>query len=170
MLKNNLGRFTSKISLLVPILFLIYSGLAAQSIPYQAMLSVLYEDDFPVIKPEEIKDLGQFQVLDTREREEYEVSHLKNATWVGYETFPEFDSQILDRSKPILVYCTVGARSQDIGQKLQQEGFEVYNLYGGIIHWVNENHPVFQNSSETRQVHTYSQAWGIWLSKGEKVY
>lgn len=142
-----------------------------QSLTYRALLSTLYDSDFPTLKPQEISDLSDYQVLDTREKSEYEVSHLKDAKWVGFESFELHSLDGLDRNQPVLVYCTVGARSQEIGKKLKDAGFsQVYNLYGGIIHWANEGRPLYQNGSLTDRVHTYSMTWGIWLQKGQKVY
>lgn len=143
----------------------------AQSLAYKTLLGTLYDDDFPVVRPENIQDLSSYQVLDTREKDEYEVSHLKDAIWVGFDTFELEELQKLDKSKPVLVYCTVGARSQEIGKKLSELGFSnVSNLYGGIIHWVNEGNLVYRDAMPTDQVHTYSKTWGIWLNRGEKVY
>ncbi|GMQ24475.1 hypothetical protein Aoki45_11570 [Algoriphagus sp. oki45] len=143
----------------------------SQSLAYKTLLSGIYEKDFPLIHPEEIKDLNQYQVLDTREWEEYQVSHLPGAIWVGYETFSLENLKNVDKNKPVIVYCSVGARSQDIGKKLQNQGFsDVYNLYGGIFHWVNEENPIVSNGKPTDRVHTYSKTWSIWLNKGQKVY
>jgi len=143
----------------------------AQSIAYKTLLSTLYDADFPVIKVREIKDLEDFQVLDTREKKEYEVSHLYGAKWVGFDAFDLKNVANLDKNKPVLVYCTVGARSEAIGKKLSDAGFsQVLNLYGGIIQWSNEGRPVYVNNSPTDSVHTYSKSWGIWLDQGEKVY
>lgn len=143
----------------------------AQSLPYQTLLKGLYDSSFPVVMPAQVTNLSNYQVLDAREKEEYEVSHLQNATWVGHETFNLKSVAKLDKKKPVLIYCTVGARSEKIGKILQKEGFtRVYNLYGGILHWVNEGRPVFANGKPTQKVHTYSKSWGIWLNKGEKVY
>ena len=142
----------------------------AQSTAYKALLSTLYDSDFPVLKPAQIADLGSYQVLDTREKEEFEVSHLKDANWVGYDEFSLKNVASLDKNKPVLVYCTVGARSQEIGKKLSEAGFrQVYNLYGGLIEWANEEKPIYHGESLTNKVHTYSPSWGIWLKKGEKV-
>jgi len=142
-----------------------------QSLPYQILLKGLYDASFPLIKPEQISNLSNYQVLDAREKVEYQVSHLENALWVGHDTFNLTTVEKLDKTKPVLIYCTVGVRSEKIGKLLQQEGFSrVYNLYGGIVHWVNEGRPIFANGKPTLQVHTYSKPWGIWLTKGEKVY
>jgi rhodanese-related sulfurtransferase len=153
------------------LLVLASSTAFGQSLAYRTLLEGLYDDRFPVIKPNQISTLSNYQVLDAREKEEFEVSHLPGAKWAGYETFDLKNLESLDKSKPVLIYCTVGARSQEIGKKLQNAGFtRVYNLYGGIIHWVNEGKPVEKNGKPTQNVHTYSQSWGIWLNKGDKVY
>lgn len=154
------------------LLAILLPGLASsQSLAYRTLLSSLYDSEFPVLKPEQLNDLKSYQLLDAREKEEFEVSHLPNATWVGFDTFSLKSVSGLDKNQPVVVYCTVGARSEDIAKKLKSAGFQkVYNLYGGIIHWVNEGNPVYQNGQKTNRVHTYSQPWGIWLKKGEKVY
>lgn len=142
-----------------------------QSVPYQTLLKGLYDSSFPIVKPEQISQLSNYQVLDAREKNEFEVSHLQHAIWIGHDTFNLKSVASLDKNKPILIYCTVGARSEKIGKLLQKEGFtRVYNLYGGIVHWVNEGRPVFSKGKPTQKVHTYSQPWSIWLTKGEKVY
>ncbi|MCE7053237.1 rhodanese-like domain-containing protein [Algoriphagus sp. AGSA1] len=156
---------------LVSLLVLLGNQVSAQSLAYKALLSTLYDSDFPVVKSSQLTDLTKYQILDTREKEEFEVSHLQDAKWVGYETFSLQSVGELDKNQPVLVYCTVGARSQEIGKKLKEAGFkEVYNLYGGLIEWVNEEKPIFHGDSLTNHVHTYSRSWGIWLTKGEKVY
>ena len=146
-------------------------NLTAQSIAYQTLLSTLYDSDFPVVKPNQLTDISEYQILDTREIEEFEVSHLKGANWAGYDTFSLGNVASLDKNKPVLVYCTVGLRSQDIGKKLKDAGFsEVYNLYGGLIQWANEEKLIYHDGLLTNNVHTYSRSWGIWLTKGEKIY
>jgi rhodanese-related sulfurtransferase len=165
--------FMSRVRLVVfAFIFLMWAGISfGQSLPYQTLLKGLYDSSFPVVKPSQVTNLAHYQVLDAREKEEHEVSHLQNAIWVGYETFSLKSVAELDKNKPVLIYCTVGARSEEIGKRLKNEGFtRVYNLYGGIIHWVNEGRPVFTKGNPTFQVHTYSQPWSVWLTKGVKVY
>lgn len=160
----------------VRILFLIFISFLhlpslGQSLAYKTLLEGLYDESFPTVKPSQLSALSKYQVLDARERREYEVSHLPGAKWIGYETFDLKTVEKVSKNQPVLIYCTVGARSQEIGMKLRKAGFKrVYNLYGGIIHWVNEGKPVVSQGKPTQQVHTYSKSWGIWLNKGEKVY
>lgn len=156
--------------LFIGLLFLV-SNTYSQSLAYKTLLEGLYDKTFPVVKPEQISDLSNYQVLDAREKSEFEVSHLSGAKWVGYETFDLKNVEGLDQNEPVLVYCTVGARSQEIGKKLKEAGFtRVFNLYGGIIQWSNSEKPLESNGKPTTKVHTYSKSWGIWLEKGVRVY
>lgn len=158
---------------ILPLLLLaLYSGpVRAQSLAYRTLLSGLYDENFPVVKPHQITQLENYQVLDAREEKEFAVSHLPGAQWVGFDTFTLQHVQNLDKTQPVLVYCTVGARSEEIGKQLKEAGFtRVFNLYGGIIQWVNEGFPVESEGKPTLRVHTYTKSWGIWLTRGEKVY
>ena len=78
----------------------------------------------------------------------------------------------LDKDKPVILYCSVGYRSEKIGERLQEMGFtEVYNLYGGIFDWKNKDNPVVNtHQNPTDSVHTYNKNWSKWLTKGVKVY
>ncbi|MUH34879.1 rhodanese-like domain-containing protein [Zobellia amurskyensis] len=113
-------------------------------------------------------------LLDAREKAEFDVSHLKNAIWVGYDTF-QLDSvvqKLQNKNSEIIVYCSIGVRSENIGEKLEKAGYtNVKNLYGGIFEWKNEGNPVYDPSgNETEQVHAFNKHWGKLLTSGEKVY
>lgn len=148
----------------------------AQEKEYHNMLKLMYKNTVPIVKPEqasfEMKKDSSIVILDTREKEEYTVSHILNAKNVGYDHF-EIDSlKNISRNTRIIVYCSVGYRSERIGEKLLKNGYtQVNNLYGGIFEWVNNDYPVVDmNNRQTNKVHAYSKLWGKWLIKGEKVY
>ncbi len=113
-------------------------------------------------------------LLDTRKKEEFNVSHLKNAHWVGYESFDigTVENLILDKATPIVVYCSIGVRSEDIGEKLKKAGYaNVKNLYGGIFQWKADGEPVFDTSgNSTEKVHAFSKQWGKLLTNAQKIY
>ena len=111
-------------------------------------------------------------LLDAREMTEYEVSHLKGAVCIGYEN-PDYSVvKGMDKDMPIVVYCSVGKRSEDIGEVLEEKGFtNVLNLYGGIFDWTNKGFPVMDdNGEEVKKVHPYSSTWGVWVNNYEKDY
>jgi len=113
-------------------------------------------------------------ILDSRELKEYEVSHIKDAIQVGYDHFniEIIEKQVKDKSKTIVVYCSVGIRSEDIGEKLEKAGYtNVYNLFGGIFEWKNKDRIVYNTEEKpTENVHTFSKEWSKWLLKGIKIY
>lgn len=110
-------------------------------------------------------------LLDARERREYDVSHLPGAHWVGHDDFQRERLADLPLDTTIVVYCSVGYRSEQITEQLVAAGFtDVRNLYGGIFEWMNSGHNVVDSLGPTDRVHAYDQLWGRWLEKGEKVY
>lgn len=131
--------------------------------------------EIPYISVEELrmKQLnGKVVILDAREAEEFEVSHLKNAKYAGYNNFSIDNLKGISKEVEIVVYCSLGIRSEDIAEKLRKAGFEnVLNLYGGIFEWKNKGYPVFDlKGNETDRVHAYSQKWSKYLTNAEKIY
>jgi rhodanese-related sulfurtransferase len=104
-------------------------------------------------------------ILDAREKEEYNISRLKDAIWVGYNDFNISRVDTIDRSSEIIVYCSVGYRSSEIVIELHKAGFlNVKNLYGGIFRWANKGYPIFNNSSQTKKIHIHSNDWGRFIT------
>lgn len=131
------------------------------------------EETVPYVEVDAISNSADYVLLDTRKKEEFEVSHLQNAIWVGYETFEaeRVTNKIVNKDIPIIVYCSIGVRSEDIGEKLLKLGYtNVKNLYGGIFEWKNQNRNVYNNSKATDSVHAFDKHWGRLLHKGIKVY
>jgi rhodanese-related sulfurtransferase len=139
---------------------------------YSAMLNGVLKESVPFVSVSQLKSQPPPVLLDTRAPEEFAVSHLRGARWVGYDKFSLAEVQQIPKNTPIVVYCSVGVRSEKIGAKLQAAGFtNVRNLYGGLFEWMNEGQPVFTaHNQPTSRVHAYSPAWGIWLQRGQKVY
>ncbi len=143
-----------------------------QSSAYNLTLKALLSHSVPEVTVPQVKEMKDVLLIDAREWNEYKVSHIKNATFVGYDQFEMDRLKSIDRSKKIVVYCSVGYRSEKISEKLKQAGFiNVANLYGGIFEWVNQGNPVVDEKGKaTDSVHAYSKTWGVWLNNGVKVY
>ena len=128
----------------------------------------------------DVEDLDQLikvnpniKLLDTRQPSEYSISHIQNAVYAGYDNFKLKTIQDqLQKKDTIVVYCSIGVRSEQIGEKLQKAGYKnVFNLYGGIFDWVNKGLKVYNQKGETTdKVHAYDRFWGRYLKKGQKVY
>ncbi len=161
----------------IPLAFCVFLFLSFTACSQKNMdrtIRTLNTGSVPYIQTEEAVSQDSVLFLDTRKIKEYEVSHLKNAVWVGYDDFdPEkLKETVPNQDTPIVVYCSIGVRSEDIGEKLQKLGYtNIKNLYGGIFKWKNLGHPVFDTiGNETEKVHAYDKFWGKLLTKGEKVY
>jgi rhodanese-related sulfurtransferase len=127
----------------------------------------------PYISVEELSKLKTGTIiLDARERIEFNTSHIENAQFIGYDTFKIKDVDIKDKNAQIVVYCSLGIRSEVIAKKLKKAGFNnVLNLYGGIFEWKNKGLKVVDlNNNTTEKVHVFSKEWSKWLIKGEKVH
>ena len=114
-------------------------------------------------------------LLDSREPKEFSVSHLKNATCVGYDHF-DIESTLKklpeNKNTKIVVYCSLGIRSEKIAHQLIKRGYtNVFNLYGGIFEWKNNGFSIVDTTgNKTEKVHAFDKNWSKWLKKGEKVY
>jgi rhodanese-related sulfurtransferase len=105
-------------------------------------------------------------LLDVRQPDEFSVSHLQGALLA-----PELPDAIealddVDKSYPIVVYCSVGYRSGALAAELQENGYtNVYNLEGSIFTWANEGRPVFAGGDRVYRVHPYNAKWGVLLDR-----
>ncbi len=112
------------------------------------------------------RDQAKYVFLDARELKEYNVSHIPKARYVGYDNFDKNTIKDVDKTKPIIVYCSIGYRSEKIATKLRKLGYvNVFNLYGSIFEWANLGYPL-HNISEapTVNVHTYNKSWSQWVT------
>ena len=139
---------------------------------FNTLLKMMLNHNVKEITVPEVISRKNVIFLDAREKNEYDVSHIKNAFFVGYKNFNVVSLQNLAKGAELIVYCSIGKRSEDITQKLNKAGYtNVKNLYGGIFEWVNQgNEVVDTNNNKTSKVHVYGRLWGQWLNKGEKVY
>jgi rhodanese-related sulfurtransferase len=160
-------------------LFIILSFVFCASLSAQKDLDQLlkkYNDNgVPYISVEELAmPKTTAIILDSREFEEYETSHLENAIYIGYNDFDikKIDQIVSNKNTAIVVYCSLGIRSETIGEKIKEAGYtNVKNLYGGIFEWKNKEFTVVDSKNEiTEKVHAFSKSWSKWLLNGEKVY
>ncbi|WP_139956766.1 rhodanese-like domain-containing protein [Flavicella sediminum] len=158
-------------------LFLFLSSLSTKAQNgLKELLQKHNSESIPYISVEELakEDKNNFLLLDAREKKEFDTSHIEQAIFVGYDYFKLRKTKKLlkDKDQKIVVYCSLGIRSEDIAEKLKKAGYtNVYNLYGGIFEWKNQSKKVIDSENQaTNKVHTFSKEWSQWLLKGEKIY
>ena len=144
-----------------------------QSNDYKKMLNKYY-NDFPTLTINQVlshvkKEDALF--LDIRRKDEFLVSHIKTAQLMKPDGSTINQLKGVDKDKLIIVYCSVGARSQTFGEMLEKKGFtNVKNMYGGLFYWANENYPMVDlKENKTARIHGYNAEWGKWV-KGDVVY
>lgn len=141
---------------------------------YHKMVSTLVSHSVNEKYAKDLEYDSSVVYLDAREVNEFNVSKIANAQWVGYDDFDMSRVENIDKNKEIIVYCTAGYRSEKVSEKLKANGFSnVTNMLGGLIEWANYSKPLLDSTeSKTNKVHVFSRTWGIWLDtkKAEKVY
>lgn len=97
-----------------------------------------------MVSPEQVYEAiygdGDLQIVDVRTTEEFSVSHLKDAQNICV-TNDDFKEKVamLDKEKPVYVYCKKGGRSARAAEILKEMGFsKVYDLQGGLQNWEKE--------------------------------
>lgn len=104
-----------------------------------------------------------YLLIDVRTAREFEVSHIQGA--IRSDQAEAIAQRLTNQPElPVVVYCSVGARSAVMADKVRQlTGHPVYNLQGGIFRWVTEGHPVFNIQGETSVVDGYGWPWKFLL-------
>lgn len=129
----------------------------------------------PVINVKDaFKDKAKYIFLDAREIDEFQVSHIPDARYIGYDDFKINNVSDISKESKIIVYCSIGYRSEKIATKLKKAGYKnVYNLYGSIFEWVNSGLEVNDRSGNvTKKIHTYNKKWSQWVNykTAEKIW
>lgn len=166
--------FMKKQSIIFIIMAFAFSACGQEYNTFDEMALDLSKGSAPKIEATTLNKANASSIiyLDAREKEEFDVGHIKGAIHIGYDNFELSNLPSIKKGETIIVYCSVGYRSEKIAEQLIQNGFsQTKNLLGGIFGWINSGYPVYDNEDrETQQIHGYSESWGKWLVKGEKVY
>ncbi len=82
-------------------------------------------------------DRDKITILDVRARNDYRRNTLEGAVNIPIADIEE-KMDILDRSKPVYVLCYTGDKSVDVVDRLEEKGFDVYNIHGGYRAYLRE--------------------------------
>ena len=140
---------------------------------FALLLKTLLSKDVPRAAIHSVKSFpAQTIFVDAREENEYNISSISGSVKAGFKNFDRSLLKHISKDIWIVVFCSVGVRSEKICRQLVQSGYnKVYNLYGGIFEWVNQGQPVVDEKGEVAdKVHGYSPLWGFWVNRLKKVY
>ena len=103
-------------------------------------------------------------LLDARSPQEFAVSQIKDALPAFTEAMALEALAGGDKSRPVVVYCSVGYRSAELARKLTARGYSnVANLEGSLFAWANEGRPIYAGTRRAERVHPYNAEWGVLL-------
>ena len=92
----------------------------------------------------QLVEKGEGIILDVRTPEEINQGYIPGASTINiYDQDFESKLNLIQRDKPVYVYCKAGGRSNQAAELMKKKGFmKVYNLDGGITSWMNKGFAV----------------------------
>lgn len=180
----NFKRFIGRLGIVLEfILFSIFSSCSqipaerphCENPDFDEKVSHTISFTIPTLSVQELKEQKEEVVLlDARQKKEFEVSHIEGARFIGFHDFEKEKLKGIPKDAKIVLYCSIGYRSEKVGEKLKRLGYtNVFNLYGSIFEWVNVgNEVVDKNGKTVKKIHTYNKDWSQWVDekKVEKVW
>ena len=136
---KNLMMLVLSLSLVIGVV--LTGGCVGKETPTQIIENITPQEAFTLIQDNESN--SDFVTIDVRTPEEFAAGHLENVITIDFysETFQD-ELNLLDKSKPYLIYCRSGNRSGQALAIMEELNFrEVYNMSGGIIKWKAEGLP-----------------------------
>jgi hydroxyacylglutathione hydrolase/adenylyltransferase/sulfurtransferase len=84
---------------------------------------------------------GEVQVVDVREPYEWEAGRIAGARHIELERLAS-EAGTLERDRPVLFYCRLGARSGMAASAFRRAGFDAYSMDGGLTEWDKRGLPL----------------------------
>ena len=85
-------------------------------------------------------------VVDVREDDEWAYGHIEGSQHIPMMEVPGRLHEI--EGEQILVVCKVGARSAQVVGYLVQQGYDAFNLHGGLLDWESAGRPLVSDSAQ----------------------
>jgi rhodanese-related sulfurtransferase len=91
----------------------------------------------PALVAEWLAEDPALQVIDVREVYEREAGHIADTRHIELVKLTSA-ADTVERERPVVFYCRVGARSQMAAQAFRASGYEAYSMKGGLRRWADE--------------------------------
>ena len=110
--------------------------------PFSSVSAHPFRADDVDITPQEVEErLGDVQLVDVREPYEHEAGRIRGARHVELERLAS-QAETLDRDRPVVFYCRLGARSGMAANAFRRAGFDARSMVGGLERWHDEGRPL----------------------------
>jgi hydroxyacylglutathione hydrolase/adenylyltransferase/sulfurtransferase len=99
--------------------------------------------DAPEITPQQARDMvaSGAQLVDVRESYEWDAGRIEGARHIELERLAS-QADTLDKERPVVFQCRLGARSAMATQAFRAAGFDAYSMAGGLQRWHDEGLPL----------------------------
>jgi hydroxyacylglutathione hydrolase/adenylyltransferase/sulfurtransferase len=77
---------------------------------------------------------GEIQLVDVRERYEWDAGHVPGARHVEIERVAS-RAPTIDRARPVIFICRLGVRAGMVATAYRAIGYDAYNVRGGFTRW-----------------------------------
>ncbi|MFJ7744481.1 rhodanese-like domain-containing protein [Peribacillus sp. NPDC097295] len=98
-------------------------------------------EQIKIITPEEVEakvEAGEaIELVDVREDEEVQEGMIEGAKHIRMNDIPA-NLDYFDKEKEYIFICRSGRRSENVCHYLQEQGYKVTNMDGGMMHWTGE--------------------------------
>jgi rhodanese-related sulfurtransferase len=104
--------------------------------------------------PRELSDnRDRYQILDVREPYEWDAGHIEGAIHVPLnDVLAGREQGKLDPTRPVVVVCRTGNRSELATTMLRARGYDAHNLEGGTEAWVRAGLPILASDGSPGRV------------------
>jgi rhodanese-related sulfurtransferase len=86
-------------------------------------------------------DDGDVQLVDVREPHEWDAGRIAGARHIELERLAS-QAQTIDKDRPVVFQCRLGARSAFATQAFRAEGYDAWSMAGGLQRWHDEGLPL----------------------------
>ena len=97
--------------------------------------------DVDAERAKQLIEAGDVQLVDVRETYEWDAGRIAGARHIEIERLASA-AETLDRDRPVLFYCRVGARSAMAAQAFRRAGYEAFTMTGGLTEWHRQGLPL----------------------------
>jgi rhodanese-related sulfurtransferase len=84
---------------------------------------------------------ADLQVVDVREDYEREAGFIAGSLHIPLVQLSSRAGEI-ERERPVVFYCRVGARSDMAAQAFRASGMRALSMRGGLVRWASEHRPL----------------------------
>lgn len=103
----------------------------------------MFAEDVPTASVSELP-AGELSLVDVREDDEFAAGHAPDALHIPLRDLPARMDELAEYpdDRPIYVVCRTGGRSEMATAFLNANGYDAFNVAGGMKSWLTEGRPI----------------------------